>query len=73
MVNYNDPEEPARVWHAKVLRIQGQDTQERVNEILSLLNPTEESPVLDFLQRIEAKVDCLLTILLPPTGEVAER
>jgi len=73
MIDYNSDAEPARVWHAKILRKQGKEAQVGIDTILSLLNPTEESPVLDALARIEAKLDVLLTILLPPAGDAAAR
>ena len=43
-------------------------TRTGTEAILDILTPAGDSPVLDSLARIEAKVDVLLAILLPPSG-----
>jgi hypothetical protein len=43
-------------------------TRTTAEEILGILAPDEESPVLDSLARIEAMLQTLLAVLLPPAA-----
>jgi len=60
-------ETPLLVRHGKKIWQDVVETRVAAETILDLLAPAEESPVLDSLARIEAKLDTLLLILLPPS------
>ena len=58
---------PLLVRHGRTIWRDVVETKATAETILGLLTPDEESPVLDSLVRIEAKIDTLLAILLPPS------
>jgi hypothetical protein len=57
---------PMLVKHGKTVWRDIIATKTTAESILDILSP-QESPVLDSLVRIEAKLDTLLAILLPPS------
>ncbi|MCW2283160.1 hypothetical protein M2323_000930 [Rhodoblastus acidophilus] len=61
-------EAPLLVRHGKTIWRDVVETKATAETILGLLTPEEESPVLDSLTRIEAKLDTLLFLLLPPAA-----
>jgi hypothetical protein len=61
--------DPMQVRHGRALWRDVVATKTAADSILDILTPDgEESPVLDSLSRLEAKVDILLAVLLPPSG-----
>ncbi|MBB4199939.1 hypothetical protein CCR94_10800 [Rhodoblastus sphagnicola] len=66
-------EAPLLVRHGKKIWRDVVETKATAETILGLMAPAEESPVLDLLVRIDAKLDTLLLILLPPTAGTSER
>jgi hypothetical protein len=69
MSNHNPNDEtPMLVRHGRAVWRDVVETKAAANTILELLAPSEDSPVLDSLARIEAMLTTLLTILLPPTS-----
>ncbi len=60
---------PLLVRHGRTIWRDVVETKSTAEVILGILAPDgEESPVLDGLARIEAKLDALLLILLPPAA-----
>jgi hypothetical protein len=59
---------PMLVRHGRVILKDVVATKANTQALLDLLSPTEESEVLDSLARIEAKLDLLISLLLPPRG-----
>ena len=61
---------PLLVRHGRMIWRDVVDTKADTTTILGILAPDgeEESPVLDGLARIEAKLNTLLLILLPPAA-----
>lgn len=60
--------DPMQVRHGRVILKDVVATKFNTQALLDLLSPTEESEVLDSLARIEAKLDLLIALLLPPRG-----
>ena len=58
---------PMTVRHGKTVWRDVVATKVTAETILDLLSP-QESPVLDSLVRIEAKVDTILALLMPPSA-----
>ncbi len=61
-------ETPLLVRHGRTIWRDVVETKATAETILGLMAPGEELPVLDLLARIEAKLDTLLLILLPPAA-----
>ena len=60
-------QQPLQIRHGRQLLRGVVETKSSADLILSILNSAgEESVVLDTLQRIEAKQDLILDLLLPP-------
>lgn len=59
---------PLLVRHGKQIWREVVETRTAAETILALLAPEDESPVLDGLARIEAKLDTLILLLLPPAA-----
>ena len=59
---------PLLVRHGKQIWRDVVETKVATEAILEILTPDESSPVLDSLARIEAALQTLLAILLPPAA-----
>ncbi len=64
----NRSDKPLLVRHGEKIWRDVVETKATTEAILGILTPDEESPVLDSLARIEAALQTLLTILLPPAA-----
>jgi hypothetical protein len=59
---------PMLVRHGRAVWRDVVATKSTAETILDLLSASEDSPVLDCLARLEAKMDLMLEILTPPAG-----
>ena len=62
------PDAPLLVRHGEKIWCGVEATRATVEEILGILTPDESSPVLDSLARIEAMLQTLLAVMLPPAA-----